>query len=72
MGQLDNAEENNGGIGWKQHPYTLSIYQSLIDVLQKNENEAMMYAEEFETMYEQIYGPLEKKILAKPEEDRSR
>jgi hypothetical protein len=72
LGQLDNAEENNGGIGWKQHPYTLSIYQSLIDVLQKNENEALMYAEEFETMYEQIYGPLEKKILAKPEEHRSR
>ena len=66
------TEENNSGIGWKQHPYTLSIYQSLIDVLQKNENEALMYAEEFETMYEQIYGPLKKKILAKPEEDRSR
>ena len=59
-------------IGWKQHPYTLSIYQSLIDILQKNENEALKYAEEFETMYEQIYEPLEKHILAKPEEDRSR
>ena len=57
-------------IGWKQHPYTLSIYQSLLDILQKNENEALKYAEEFETMYEQIYEPLEKHILA--EEDRSR
>ena len=36
----------------------------------ENENEALKYAEEFETMYEQIYEPLEKHILA--EEDRSR
>lgn len=75
MGQMENTkitEENNGGIGWKQHPYTLSIYQCLIDVLQKNENEALIYAEEFEAMYNQIYGPLKEKILANNIIDGSR
>ena len=69
---MDNPEENDGGIGWRQHPYTLSIYQSLIDVLQSNENEASIYAEEFETMYNQIYGPLKEKILAIKNIDGSR
>jgi len=67
----ESSLEIKDRIGWKQHPYTLSIYQSLIDILQEDENEALEYAEEFETMYEQIYEPLEKHILAKPEEDRS-
>ena len=63
------TEDAATGIGWEQHPYTLSIYQSLIDVLQKNENEALKYAEKFENMYNQIYGPLKEKIL---ENDGSR